>query len=131
MMVSFSRRAPGLFPRCISARWAAVSAGENHGLICGYVVSNGLSKPCLRHPNEVSVGVGLQIRRLRMRLCAVKHVGNGFALIGREGRYVDQRPNPEMVEASDHSASVGVSYKNDTAVRSFQHAFDSGDVVTQ
>ena len=69
------------------------------------------------------------MRRLRMRLGAIKNICHGFTLRGRQRRHVHERPYPVIVRAGDHRARIRMSRQHHRPTGSFNHAFESGDVL--
>jgi hypothetical protein len=68
----------------------------NH--VGGSILRERISKAVFRHPNE-AVGVGRQLRGLGVWLSSIKHFTDGFTLVGRQRRDVDQRFYPLIFTA--------------------------------
>ena len=81
---------------------------QNRGLVRRSLVSDCVGKTAFGHPDQ-PMRIRLEMRRLRMRLGAIKNIGNRLTLSGRQRRHVHQRLYPVILWASDHSARIGVS----------------------
>ena len=73
--------------------------------------------------------IRLQMRRLRMRLGAIKDIRNRLTLSGRQRRDVHQRLYPVILWAGDHGARIGVSRQQHRPTGSLNHALESGYVL--
>ena len=75
--------------------------------------------------------IRLEMRRLRMRLSAIKNIRDRLTFGGRERRYVHQRLYPVTIQAGDHSAAIRVSHKDCWPSRSLQCASKRSYVIRE
>src|SRR5580700_4613495 len=74
---------------------------ENRCLAGGSLVSDSARKTPFGHPDE-AMRIGLQLRRLGMRLGTIKNIRDSFTLRGRKSRNVDQAPYAVILWTGDH-----------------------------
>ena len=66
-----------------------------------------------------------------MRGIAVEDVGDGFALVGRQGDDVDQRFDAWVADSADNAAGVRVAGQHDRSFGSIDGSLDGVDVVVE
>ena len=96
----------------------------------GGVLCEGCRKCVVRQPDPAAV-VGLEFGCLRVWGFAVEDVGEGFALVGGEGRDIDQGLNARVTGRADDAAGVGVAGQDDGSFGSVDCPDDRVDVVIE
>ena len=66
-----------------------------------------------------------------MRGIAVENVGDGFALVGRQGDHVDQCSDAWVADRADNAAGVRVAGQDDGSFGSIDGSLDGVDVVVE
>jgi hypothetical protein len=87
-----------------------------------------MGKTPFGHPDQ-PMRIRLQMRRLRMRLGAIKDVRDRFTLRGRQRSHIYERLYPVVLRAGDHRACIGVSRQQHRPTGSPNHTLESGDVL--
>ena len=90
----------------------SLDRGEQGMFFGGGVVCEGIGKGVVRQPDPAAV-VGPEFGRLRVWGIAVENVGDGLALVGGEGRDVDQGLNAWVAGGADYAAGVRVAGQDD------------------
>ena len=62
---------------------------------------------------------------------AVENVGDGFALVGRQGDHVDQRFDAWVAGCADDAAGIRVAGQDDRSFGSIDGSHDGVDVVVE
>ena len=75
------------------------------------------------------MAVGSQLRRLRVRLCAIEHIRDGLALVRRKGRHVDERLHSLIAHRSNDSTGVSVARQHHGARYALQRAVERRHVI--
>jgi hypothetical protein len=69
------------------------------------------------------------LRCLWMWRPSVEHVGDGLALVRRQGRDKDQRLDSLVGHGGDHRAGISVRYQDYGVIGALQRAVKRGDVI--
>jgi hypothetical protein len=79
---------------------------RQHGMLFGSaLLGECLAKSVDRQPDPAMI-IRLEVRRIGVWGIAVEDIGDGFALVGRQGGDVDQRAHPRMLGGSDDTAGI-------------------------
>ena len=104
--------------------------GEQGLFFGGCVLCKRRRKSVLGQPNPTAV-IGREFWCLRVRRIAVENVGDGFALVGRQGDHVNQRLEARMVGCADNAAGVRVAGQHDRSFGSIDSSLDGVHVIVE